>query len=105
MVDYVDQFILGNNGCGKNSRKYLYVLGVFSVLILLITYIYEYRYLPAKARQAAQGVAVNSLTAAPVAANGAMAQGVAARLPPMIPANATPPANHQQDGRAQYLLA
>jgi S1-C subfamily serine protease len=98
--------------CGKDTRKYLYIMAGMAVFVLLATYIYEYHYLPSKAKQR-QLVAVNqpqSQTvqfASPMAGLGLNAVAppavnvAAPPMPPVIPANATPPPNHQQDGRAQ----
>jgi serine protease Do len=116
-------FNLGNfnsaGHCGKGARKYLYLMGGLALFILLATYIYEYHYLPGKQRQTGV-VAANQLQAqavqfaAPpasmgmnvIAANTPPAVNVAApRVPPVIPASATPPGNHQADGRAQMVCS
>ncbi|QEP43990.1 PDZ domain-containing protein [Ectothiorhodospiraceae bacterium BW-2] len=118
--------------CGKDNRKYLYIMAALAIMILSATYIYEFHYLPAR-QAAAQGITpVNGLMNAP--ANGAniaamaqpstanqmpfMAQNgvgnswpqganVAAQpgTPPVIAANAVPPASHRQDGRAQMVCS
>ena len=46
--------------CGKDTRKYLYVMGGLAVFILLATYVYEYHYLAGK--QARQDVAAVNQT-------------------------------------------
>ncbi len=46
--------------CGKDTRKYLYVMGGLAIFILLATYVYEYHYLAGK--QARQDVAAVNQT-------------------------------------------
>ncbi|QFY89617.1 trypsin-like peptidase domain-containing protein [Magnetovirga frankeli] len=101
--------------CGKDTRKYLYFMAGLAVFVLLSTYIYEYHYLPSKQKQQ-QVAAVNQPQGQPVQFAGPMAgmgmnalapgappavNVAAPPVPPVISRNATPPGNHQQDGRAQ----
>jgi S1-C subfamily serine protease len=125
-------FNWGNFGktdhCGKETRKYLFLMAGLAVFVLLATYVYEFHYLPGKIRQQAvvavnqpqtqaaqfasapSGMGLNVLGPAlvqtqPQNQNQPQLNRVAAPLPPPIPHTAQPPANHQQDGRAQMVCS
>ncbi|MBF0471065.1 MAG: trypsin-like peptidase domain-containing protein [Gammaproteobacteria bacterium] len=121
-------FTLGSFGssttlCGKEIRKYIYLMGVLAVLILAGTYIYEFHYVPsqhaahdARTAQAAiaPGVGPRGGSQTPVNQfnptvnrldpNLGMAV-VTPGMPPVISANASPPGNHRADGRANMVCS
>ncbi|MBF0219282.1 MAG: hypothetical protein HQL49_07110 [Gammaproteobacteria bacterium] len=41
-------FAIDPASCGKETRKYIYVMGAVAVLTVSLTYIYEYHYKPAQ---------------------------------------------------------
>ena len=87
--------------CGKDVRKYLYSMGVSAVVILTLTYVYEYHYLKVdKQGGMTNAMAVNQLT--PVAgqfAGSGLGMNIAQPPAPPIRANDSIPGNHKSDGR------
>ena len=89
--------------CGKETRKYIYAMGVSAVVILASTYLYEFVYLDQTLATTTAGTrAVNQLQPARVAgqfASPTLGMNVAQPPAPLISANANIPGNHKRDGR------
>ncbi len=98
--------------CGKEMRKYIYIMGVSAVVILTSTYIYEYVYLESvqSPNPVAAATAVNQLRTNNMAgqfASPGMGLGVNVAQPPapIIGANVRVPGNHRRDGRDKLPCA
>jgi len=94
--------------CGRDLRKYLFVVGGVAATILASVYTYEYQYLPYQAeKQLHTSAPINQLTPANAAQGNtvAMMQPVAAPPAPPIRANAPTPGNHKRDGRNKVPCA
>ncbi|QFY89630.1 trypsin-like peptidase domain-containing protein [Magnetovirga frankeli] len=94
--------------CGKNTRKYLYVMAGMALFILLATYGYEYHYLPKNQKQqtlaavnqpAGQALAFTAPPAMQAPPAGGAAQAVAFQGNPsmMLPVDRPPPRPQFQD--------
>lgn len=107
----IDSLLNPKITCGKDLRKYLFMVGGVAVAILLSVYLYQYQYLPYQAeKQLHTAAPVNQLGSASAGSQGtpvAFMQGngmgmtVAAQAGPPIRANAPIPGNHKRDGRAK----
>jgi len=111
MTNFNFRSLLAMPHCGKDIRKYIYVMGVSAVVILISTYLYEYYYLSnGQAAPKVTTAAVNQLQPTNVPgqfASPGMGLGMNVRQPsgPPIRANANIPGSHKRDGRAEMPCA
>ncbi len=117
----IDSLLNPKITCGKDLRKYLFMVGGAAVIILISVYVYEYQYLPYQAEKKLHTAApINQLSPAqqgaanaqstpvammqpmmnqPMMGNNTMGMNVATQAGPPIRANAPIPGNHKRDGR------
>ena len=101
----IDSLLNPQITCGKDLRKYIFMIGGVAVAILISVYVYEYHYLTYQAeRKLHTSAPINQMAPAQAAAvammqpGAAMGMNVAAPAPPIRP-NAPIPGNHKRDGR------